>query len=93
MFVLTTYKCSMTDKVYIIDTSVCLEDFRCIYHYGESDIIVPLKVMEEIDKHKKRQDSVGTNARNIIREFDLLRERGSLQEGVPLGPGLGALRV
>ena len=83
----------MTDKVYIIDTSVCLEDFRCIYHYGESDIIVPLKVMEEIDKHKKRQDSVGTNARNIIREFDLLRERGSLQEGVPLGPGLGALRV
>jgi PhoH-like ATPase len=83
----------MTNKIYIIDTSVCLEDFRCIYHYGENDIVVPLKVMEEIDKHKKRQDSVGTNARNIIREFDLLRERGSLQEGVPLGEGLGTLRV
>lgn len=83
----------MTGNIYIIDTSVCLEDFRCIYHYGENDIIVPLKVMEEIDKHKKRQDSVGTNARNIIREFDLLRERGNLQQGVPLGPGLGTLRV
>jgi PhoH-like ATPase len=52
-----------------------------------------MKVLEEIDKHKKRQDSVGTNARNIIREFDLLRERGSLQNGVSLGNELGILRV
>ena len=83
----------MTENIYIIDTSVCLTDFRCIYHYGKSNIVIPMKVLEEIDKHKKRQDSVGTNARNIIREFDLLRERGSLQNGVSLGNELGILRV
>jgi len=83
----------MTDKIYIIDTSVCLTDFRCIYHYGANDIVIPLKVLEEIDRHKKRQDAVGNNARNIIREFDILRERGDLQEGVCLGDSLGELRV
>ena len=83
----------MSDKVYIIDTSVCLTDSSCIYHYGSDNIIIPMKVLEEIDKHKKRQDSVGANARSIIREFDILREKGSLQDGVSLGEGKGTLYV
>ena len=83
----------MSDRIYIIDTSVCLTDSDCIYHYGSDDIIIPMKVLEEIDKHKKRQDSVGSNARNIIREFDLLREKGSLQDGVSLGEEKGTLYV
>jgi len=52
-----------------------------------------MKVLEEIDNHKKRQDSVGNNARNIIREFDSLRELGSLQAGVSLGDSSGTLKV
>jgi len=52
-----------------------------------------MKVLEEIDKHKKRQDSVGTNARAIIRIFDDLRERGSLYNGVELQEGMGTLIV
>lgn len=83
----------MTTEIYIIDTSVCLTDSSCIYHYGKADIVIPMKVLEEIDKHKKRQDSVGSNARNIIREFDLLREKGSLQNGVSLGEERGTLFV
>ena len=75
----------MSKNIYIIDTSVCLTDFRCIYHYGEGDVVIPMKVLEEIDKHKKRQDSVGSNARSIIREFDTLREKGDLVQGVSLG--------
>ena len=83
----------MASEIYIIDTSVCLTDSSCIYHYGEADIVIPMKVLEEIDKHKKRQDSVGSNARSIIREFDLLRERGGLQDGVSLGDTKGSLFV
>ena len=83
----------MTERIYVIDTSVCLTDSTCIYHYDDSQIIIPMKVLEEIDNHKKRQDSVGQNARNIIREFDSLREKGSLQEGVSLGEGRGILKV
>ena len=83
----------MYPKTYVIDTSVYLTDHTSINNFGRSDIIVPLKVLEEIDKHKKRQDSVGNNARSIVRTFDSLREKGSLQEGVSLGDERGRLYV
>ena len=83
----------MTEKIYVIDTSVCLTDASCIYHYGNHDIVVPMKVLEEIDNHKKRQDSVGANARGIIRTLDALRETGSLHSGISLGDGKGTLKV
>ena len=56
----------MAKRKYVIDTSVFLTDHRSIVKFGDHDIIIPLKVLEEIDKHKKRQDSVGINARKII---------------------------
>jgi PhoH-like ATPase len=75
---------NMSKKTYVLDTSVYLTDFSSLKAFDNNDIIVPLKVLEEIDKHKKRQDGVGTNARQIIRLFDELRERGSLHDGVVL---------
>lgn len=83
----------MAKKTYVLDTSVCLTDASCLYKYQNNDIVIPLKVLEEIDKHKKRQDSVGANARRIIRTFDSLRARGNLQKGVRLGKGRGILKV
>ena len=53
---------------YVLDTSVYLTDADSIFNFGDHDIYIPLKVLEEIDKHKKRQDSPGVNARKIIRE-------------------------
>ena len=69
----------MAKKTYVLDTSACLTDADCIYNFANNDIVIPLKVLEELDKHKKRQDSVGLNARKIIRFFDDLRTKGSLQ--------------
>jgi PhoH-like ATPase len=83
----------MAKKIYVLDTSVCLTDADSIYQFDNNDIVLPLKVLEEIDKHKKRQDSVGTNARKIIRSLDTLREKKSLQFGVRLAKGKGILRV
>ena len=83
----------MAKKIYVLDTSVCLTDSESIYHFGNNDIVLPLKVLEEIDKHKKRQDGVGTNARRIIRTLDSLREKKSLQTGVRISRGKGILRV
>ena len=42
-------------KIYVIDTSVYLTDASSIYSFGNHDIVIPLKVLEEIDKHKKRR--------------------------------------
>ena len=83
----------MTKKIYVIDTSVCLTDASCLTSFANNDIILPLKVLEEIDNHKKRQDSVGVNARETIRKLDSLREKGSLYKGIPLEKGKGRIYV
>ncbi len=83
----------MAKKNYVIDTSVFLSEATCVYQFGNADIFVPLKVLEEIDKHKKRQDSVGFNARKIIKILDEMRTRGSLSKGVRIQKGKGLLRV
>jgi len=77
----------------VLDTSVLLTDFSSINRFENNDIVIPLKVLEEIDNHKKRQDSVGSNARSIIRTLDALREKGSLEKGVRLGRGKGVVKV
>ena len=83
----------MAKKTYVIDTSVFLSDANCLFRFKNNDIIIPMKVLEEIDKHKKRQDSVGFNARLIIKHLDNLRTKGSLHKGLRIDKGLGILRV
>ena len=62
-----------TKRNYVLDTSVYLTDASSIFKFDENDIFIPLKVLEEVDKHKSRQDSVGSNARHFIRILDELR--------------------
>jgi len=83
----------MAKKNYVLDTSVYLTDADALFKFDNHDIFIPLKVLEEIDKHKKRQDSVGINARRIIRTLDELRAKGNLQKGVRLGKGQGLLKA
>jgi len=83
----------MAKKIYVLDTSVCLTDANSIKAFGNNDIVLPLKVLEEIDNHKQRQSGVGLNARNIIRSLDLYRSKGSLNKGVRIGKGKGILSV
>ena len=80
-------------KTYLLDTNVLLTSADSIFSYKNNDIIIPLKVIEEIDKHKKRQDGVGANARITIRILDKLREDGNLYEGVKISEGKGILSI
>jgi len=83
----------MAKKNFIIDTNVFLSDSECLNKFDNNDIFIPIKVLEELDKHKTRQDSVGFHARQTIKTLDSLRERGSLSKGVRLGKGLGIIKV
>ena len=83
----------MAKKTYVLDTSVYLTDASCVKAFKNNDIVIPLKVLEEIDKHKKRQDSVGSQARAIIRKLDEFRSKGSLSKGVRIEKGLGMIKV
>lgn len=83
----------MAKRNYVLDTSVYLTDAKSIYKFDNHDIFIPLKVLEEVDGHKKRQDLVGSNARHFIRSLDELRQKGNLEKGVRIDKGLGILKV
>jgi PhoH-like ATPase len=80
-------------KVYVLDTNVYLTNYKSILEFKNHDIVIPLKVLDEIDKHKKRHDIVGNQARNTIRFLDNLRSRGNLIEGVRIAKGKGLISV
>jgi PhoH-like ATPase len=40
-------------KIFVLDTNVLLHDYKCIYQFQEHDIILPITVLEELDKFKK----------------------------------------
>lgn len=77
----------MTIKNYILDTNVLLSDTTSIYAFEENNVIIPLIVLEELDRHKSRHDEVGKNARFVTRELDSLRAKGNLLDGVRLEHG------
>ena len=71
-------------KLFILDTSVLLYDKNCIQNMSGNDIIIPLIVLEEIDKFKSREGILGENARYINRFLDEIREFGNLNNGIYL---------
>ncbi|BCS54322.1 PhoH family protein [Geobacter sp. SVR] len=79
-------------KNFILDTNVLLHDPQAIFKFHENNIIIPITVIEEIDRFKKDMNETGRNARQISRILDTMREKGSLSGGVPL-PGQGLLQV
>ncbi len=83
----------MAKKTYVLDTNVYLTDAKSISSFLNNDILVPLKVLDEIDKHKKRQDSVGIQARSTIRTLDQIRDKGNLYKGVRIEKGKGIIKV
>ena len=80
-------------KTYVLDTNVFLTNSSSIFEFRNNDIVIPLKVLDEIDKHKKRQDGVGLNARSTIRILDNLRSKGNLHKGVRIAKGRGIISV
>jgi len=80
-------------KNYVLDTNVLLHDPRALFQFKDNNVIIPIYVVEEIDKFKRDLSELGRNARQVSRDLDAFREEnGSLTEGVPLEGG-GTLRV
>ena len=73
---------SKTKKVLVLDTSVLLYDKDAIFNLGENDVVIPLIVLEELDKFKDKAGVLGENARYVNRFLDNLRSVGSLSTGV-----------
>jgi PhoH-like ATPase len=79
-------------KNYILDTNVLLHDPNSLVSFQENQILLPIEVLEEIDRFKREGTELGQNARSVSRQLDALRGRGRLSEGVSL-PNGGRLRI
>ncbi|OHD53343.1 MAG: phosphate starvation-inducible protein PhoH [Spirochaetes bacterium GWF1_51_8] len=83
---------SNKNKIFVLDTNVVLFDFRSIYSFQEHNVVIPITLLEEVDKFKKGNEIINYNAREFTRELDSLAEDQLLNQGVVLDTG-GILMV
>ena len=85
---------STNKKIFVLDTNVILHDYKSIYNFQENDIVIPIVVLEELDKFKRGNDQINFHAREFARELDGILGGDILgAEGVSLGAGHGNLRI
>ncbi|MCF7790793.1 MAG: PhoH family protein [Victivallales bacterium] len=80
-------------KLFVLDTNVILHDSSCINDFHEHDIVIPITVIEELDKFKKGNDSLNYHAREFLRSLDGLSGDKLFAEGVQRGEGKGKICV
>lgn len=84
----------MTKNTYILDTNVLLSDSNSLFGFKEHNVVLPLIVLEELDRHKDRQDEVGRNARDFVRKLsELTKENQDFKKGISIGNNMGTLRI
>ncbi len=79
-------------KNYILDTNVLLHDPNSLLAFKSNNVLIPIEVLEEIDRFKRESTELGQNARAVSRSLDALRAKGHLNKGVKLENG-GTLRI
>jgi PhoH-like ATPase len=80
-------------KLFVLDTNVILHDSSCIYQFQDNDVIIPITVIEELDKFKKGNDTLNYHAREFLRALDNLSGDKLFEEGVQISPDKGKIIV
>ncbi len=74
-------------KNFILDTNVLLHDPGAIFAFEENTVVIPIYVIEEIDRFKRDLNELGRSAREVSRSLDDLRGSHGLASGVELPSG------
>ncbi len=69
-------------KNLVLDTSVLLYDKESIHSFPGNNVIIPITVLDELDRFKDRSGILGESARYVNRFLDFLRQKGRLDKGV-----------
>lgn len=80
-------------KIFVLDTNVILHDHTCLYQFQDNDIVIPITVLEELDKFKRGNDPINFQAREFVRELDNIIGDKLFNGGVKLGVDNGHLMV
>ncbi len=84
---------SSKSKIFVLDTNVILHDHTCIYQFQDNDIILPITVLEELDKFKRGNDLINYQAREFVRLLDEIIGDELFNGGKSLGKNKGKLRI
>ena len=76
-------------KTFVLDTNVLLHDPQALTRFEDNAVVIPIEVVEEIDRFKRDPSEKGRNARQISRLLDALREKGNLADGVTIDEASG----
>lgn len=80
-------------KIFVLDTNVILHDSSCIEQFEENDIVIPITVLEELDKFKTGNESINYHAREFSRTLDGLSEDKLFGTGVKIGEKKGKITI
>ena len=82
------------EKLYVIDTSVILYDHSAIRNFGDHEVVIPIQVLEELDKFKNGNETRNLEARTFIRFIDKIAKDNLINDWVPFsGSGSGKFKV
>lgn len=80
-------------KTFVLDTNVLLHDYKCIYRFQDNDLVIPIVVLEELDRLKRGNDLINYHAREFTRDLDRISGDQLFNGGIKLGKGLGKLSI
>lgn len=79
-------------KIFVLDTNVLLHNAESIQSFADNIVVLPMTVIEELDRFKSQNDELGRNARMVIRSLDSIRVKGNIGVGAEMSNG-GILRI
>ncbi|MFW3615603.1 PhoH family protein [Billgrantia antri] len=86
-------------RLYVLDTNVLIHDPAALYQFEEHEVVIPMTVLEELDKHKNGLREIARTARQVSRTLSDLTNQvtfDEIQRGIPIpradGTTLGKLR-
>ncbi len=74
-------------KIFVLDTNVVLHDYRAIYSFEEHNVVIPITLLEEVDRFKKGHEIIHYNAREFSRELDSLMGENYYSDGIKMENG------
>tara|TARA_Y100000310_G_C20681063_1_gene815959 strand:+ start:1767 stop:3077 length:1311 start_codon:yes stop_codon:yes gene_type:complete len=69
-------------KILVLDTSVLLYDMTAVHSFPGNDVVIPMIVLDELDRFKDRSGLLGESARYVNRYLDNLRKLGRLDREI-----------
>ncbi|MCB1118545.1 MAG: PhoH family protein, partial [Chlamydiia bacterium] len=82
-------------KTFVLDTNVLIYDPESVIKFPRHDVIIPVAVLEELDKLKRLMTDVGKNARAVFRFLSNLHTlgEGDFHKGIKIKENDSCVRI